>query len=144
MAGFGQELRLERERRGVSLATMCAATKVKPYHFEALEQEDYLQLPGGVFRRGIVRAYLAFVGLDEPTWMPRFDASFAERVGSLGQPPDVQDAVWEQFAENVRRSRNQRGESTRLRWLGVLLMLALVVSAGWAVWQYLLHGRLPL
>ena len=133
---------MERERRGLSLATMCAATKVKPYHFEALEQEDYLQLPGGVIRRGIVRAYLTCVGLDEHTWMPRFDASLAERVGSSARLPDVQDAAWEQFAENVRRARNRRGDSTRLRWLGVLLLLALVAGGGWALWQYVLRSRL--
>jgi cytoskeletal protein RodZ len=144
MAGFGQELRFEREMRGVSLERLCAETKVKPGHFEALEQEDYRALPGGVFRRGIVRAYLSSLGLEEATWMPRFEASYADHVGRFGAENAPDDEAWERFADNVRRGRQKQKESQRLRGLGVLLLFALIVGGAWALWFYSLrfHVRL--
>ena len=63
-AEFGERLRAERERIGITLETMSAQTKVNLRHLEALERGDYRVLPGGVFRRGFVRAYLKAVGLD--------------------------------------------------------------------------------
>jgi cytoskeleton protein RodZ len=139
MAGFGEELKSERELRGVSLEKLCAETKVKPGHFEALEQEDYRALPGGVIRRGIVRAYLSALGLEEGTWMPRFDASYADHVGRFGVGNEPDDEAWEQFANNVRRGRQRKKESQRLRWLGVLLLLLAIAGGAWALWFYILR-----
>jgi cytoskeleton protein RodZ len=142
MAGFGQELRSERERRGVSLERLCAETKVKASHFEALEQGDYRSLPGGVFRRGIVRAYLVTLGLDESVWMPHFEASYADHVGRFGASEEPDEEAWERFADNVRRGRGKKKDRNRLRWLGVLLLFVLLAGAAWALWFYELRFRL--
>jgi cytoskeletal protein RodZ len=142
MAEFGEELRAEREGRGISLEQLCASTKVNPRHFEALEQGNYLLLPGGVFRRGIFRAYLAGVGLEEENWLPRFDASVEAQARASGTPLETDSAAWARFAENVRRSRPTRREPTAVRWIGVLLLLCLVAAAAWLVWRYLLQHRL--
>ena len=58
MKTFSDELRRERERQGVSLATISQATKVSERHLRELEAGDLASLPGGVFRKGIVRSYL--------------------------------------------------------------------------------------
>jgi cytoskeletal protein RodZ len=105
MADFGQELRAERERRGVSVERLCAETKVNARHFVALEVGDYLTLPGGVFRRGIVRAYLQALGLDEEEWLPRFQASIDAYAGSSKTGLETNADAWVEFAENVRKSR---------------------------------------
>ena len=64
MTGFGEALRLERERRGISLEALSAETKVRRRHFLALEQDEFGELPGGIFRRGILRAYLHALELE--------------------------------------------------------------------------------
>jgi TRAP-type C4-dicarboxylate transport system permease small subunit len=46
------------------------------------------------------------------------------------------------FAENVRRNRDSRRSRLRGRWLGVLLMLAVLAAMGWAAWTYVLQPRL--
>ena len=65
MERFCDELRWEREQRKVSIEAICEQTKVSPRHLRALEAGEYSELPGGVFRKGIVRSYLAALGLGQ-------------------------------------------------------------------------------
>jgi cytoskeleton protein RodZ len=139
--GFGEELRAERERRGISLETLCAHTKVNPRHLSSLEEGNYGALPGGVFRRGIVRAYLSAVGLDEQMWMARFETSYAEQARALGVENETD---WTTFAVNVKRNRTLPRPGNRARWLGVLAMLLVLAAAGFAVWHYVLGGQVHL
>ncbi len=142
MSRYGEELRSERELRGISLERLCAETKVKASHFKALEQGDYKALPGGVFRSGIVRAYLSAVGLDEQEWLPRFRASVEEHAQLNGGSLDADEEGWVTFAENVRRNRAPKARGNGLRWVGVLLLFLLVVGAGWLLWNDVLRARL--
>jgi cytoskeletal protein RodZ len=140
MAEFGEGLRSERERRGMSLEAICAETKVSPRHLAALEREDYKALPSGVFRRGIVRAYLRSLGLDEQVWMPRFEASYGARMGTRSDSgPD--EAALATFALNVKKNRGAQRRSQTARWIGVMLLGLLVAATGWAVWNFMLRGR---
>ncbi len=137
MERFCDELRWERERRQISIETICDVTKVSSRHVHALEAGEYEQLPGGVFRKGILRSYLKVLELDEVSWVERFEASLQEN----GQA-STEDDGWTEFAENVRRNRGAADSGTRLRWMGVAMMLAVLVALGWGVWKLALHGRL--
>lgn len=64
MSSFGEELRRERELREFTLREVSESTKISLRHLEALERNDFEQLPGGVFNRGFVRAYSQFIGVD--------------------------------------------------------------------------------
>jgi hypothetical protein len=61
---FGGSLKATRERAGLSLRQIADATKHSVTAFDALEKNRIAQLPGGIYRRAIVRAYAAHVGLD--------------------------------------------------------------------------------
>jgi transcriptional regulator with XRE-family HTH domain len=61
---FGPRLRAERERRGISLDTLAAVTKVGPELWEGLERNDFSRWPSGIFARAFVRDYARAVGLD--------------------------------------------------------------------------------
>ncbi len=135
MERFCDELRWERERRKVSIEKICEETKVSSRHLHALEAGDYSSLPGGVFRKGIVRSYLAALGLDETHWIDRFEATLRES-GAGGEEDD-----WTEFAENVRRTRGGVESSTGLRWMGVGMMVGSLTALGWIVWKFALHGR---
>ena len=65
MASLGENLRREREMRGVSLQEISAATKISVRFLQALENEQFGQIPGGVFTRSFIRAYAKYLGLDE-------------------------------------------------------------------------------
>lgn len=62
---FGEHLKREREMRGVSLEEVSAATRISTRFLEAIENENWDELPGGVFNRGFIRAIARFLGLDE-------------------------------------------------------------------------------
>src|ERR1700733_11192550 len=129
MERFCDELRWERERRQISIETICEETKVSSRHLYALEAGEYGELPGGVFRKGIVRSYLAALGLEETTWIERFEASLRES-GAVGG-----DVDWTEFAENVRRSRVGPESATGLRWMGVGGVLGQLGALGGGVWK---------
>lgn len=61
---FGEELRRERELRGISLREVAESTKISLRYLSALEQNRFDSLPGGVFTKGFVKAYAQFIGLD--------------------------------------------------------------------------------
>ncbi len=65
MPSFGEKLKLEREKRKISLDQISSTTKIGTRMLQALEEEKFSQLPGGIFNKGFVRAYARVVGLDE-------------------------------------------------------------------------------
>jgi cytoskeleton protein RodZ len=65
MPSFGENLRREREMRGVTLEEISAATKISLRFLKALEGEEFSALPSGIFTRSFIRAYAKHLGLDE-------------------------------------------------------------------------------
>ncbi len=136
MGNFGEDLRKARESRGVTLETIVNATKISTRHLEAVEQERFDQLPGGLFNKSIVRSYARVVGLDEEAWVNRYLALTA------APDPVVQaDQNWVEFAQNVGRSRGKDPDRPehQMRWAGVAALVLLVTGFGWFVWGYVQH-----
>jgi cytoskeleton protein RodZ len=137
VAAFGEDLRREREERGLAVEAICNATKVPRRHILALEAGALGDLPGGVFRRGFLRSYLSALGLEEAPWMRRFEESCRE---SGERDPTAND--WAAFAENVKNSRNTPQRRMRLRWLAVIVILTILALAGWCGWRLAMHQSL--
>ena len=132
---IGRELREERERRGMTLEEVAKATRFSMRHLQSLEADLFDELPGGVLRKGIVRSYCRYVGLDDATWLERCAAS-----GGFDDPePDL-----EQFAENVHRARLESMPQVRRRWWGVVVLVIGVLALGYAVWRYVVQPRVGL
>ena len=135
MERFSDDLRRERERQQVSLETISQITKVSRRYLLDLEAGAYANLPGGVFRKGILRSYLSTLQLDPAPWLHRFEQCLAE----LERPAETPESL-AAFAENVRRGRGApRREPTR--WPGVVVMLFLLLVFGWCVWRFALKGH---
>jgi cytoskeleton protein RodZ len=60
----GTQLREARVRRGLTLDTVRASTKVSKAVLEHIDQNRFDRLPGGILTKGHVRAYARAVGLD--------------------------------------------------------------------------------
>src|SRR3954466_9040567 len=65
VGSFGDKLKREREMRAITLEEIAEATKIGTRSLRALEEENFDQLPGGIFNKGFVRAYAKFLGIDE-------------------------------------------------------------------------------
>src|SRR5208337_3413293 len=72
MPAFGENLRREREMRGVSLEEISVSTKISLRFLEAIEREDFSKLPGGIFSRSFIRTYARYLGLDEERVVAEF------------------------------------------------------------------------
>ena len=78
---LGRRLRLERERRRITLESIAANTKIGVSLLRALEADDVSRLPTGIFRRAIVRSYAGTVGLDADETLAEFAECFPDSPG---------------------------------------------------------------
>jgi len=60
----GTELRQARERAGLTAKQIAERTKIQTHRVEALENDNFENLPGGIYLDAIVRAYAYEVGID--------------------------------------------------------------------------------
>ena len=79
MGSFGENLRREREVRGVSLREIAEGTKISVRFLQALEEDRLDVLPGGLFPRAFVRQYALFLGLDPEKVVTDFVAAHGDR-----------------------------------------------------------------
>jgi cytoskeleton protein RodZ len=81
---FGGRMKRLREERGVALRAIAEATKISVSSLEALERNDVSRLPGGIFSRGLVRAYAEQVGADPEKTVREFIARFPDESATIG------------------------------------------------------------
>jgi cytoskeletal protein RodZ len=111
---FGERLKRERELRGVSLDEVSVATRINTRYLEALETEQWDQLPGGVFNRGFIRTIARYLGMNE-------DGLISEYALVTKDHPTVN--VWVQDLEKRPRP-----------WVPlaiVVLIVAFLAVSGW-------------
>jgi cytoskeleton protein RodZ len=65
MASLGQELRRERELRGISLREIADSTRISLRFLQAIEEDHLDRVPGAFFIRAILRSYAKCIGIDE-------------------------------------------------------------------------------
>jgi cytoskeletal protein RodZ len=133
MGSFGEDLRTERLSRGIALEQITAVTKISQRHLQALEQNKFRSLPGGILNKGIVRGYTSALGLDQQDWTERFMQAYSTSGMMIED-----DRGWMQFASNVGKARIMRHDAfeVRLRWAGAVLLMIAVVAAGYLTFRY--------
>lgn len=67
MAGIGEQLRAGREAGGLTIAEISRETGVPPHFLEALERDQFYELPDPVYVRGFIRTYSRMVGIEAAT-----------------------------------------------------------------------------
>jgi cytoskeleton protein RodZ len=104
---FGERLKREREMREVSLAEVTAGTRIGPKFLEALENEEWEKLPGGIFSRGFVRSIARYLGLDEEDFLAEYDLARGEQ--QIEAPAPYENAI-----------------PSPPKWIPVLALLAII------------------
>lgn len=67
MASLGQNLRRERELRGISVEEISNSTRINLRLLKALEEDRLNEMPGEFFIKAILKSYAKCVGLEENT-----------------------------------------------------------------------------
>ena len=65
MEPLGEYLKQARKKKRLSLEKVASQTRIQEHHLQALESEDFANLPAKVFAKGFVRSYAKALGLDE-------------------------------------------------------------------------------
>jgi len=94
MGSFGENIRRERELRGVSLREIAEGTKISLRFLEALEEDRVEVLPGGLFPRSFVRQYASFVGLDPDRAVADYVAHHVQPELDAAPPPPAERPAW--------------------------------------------------
>ena len=68
-----------RARKGVTLSDIAETTKIGTFFLQAIEDEQFSKLPGGVFDRSYIRQYADAVGVAQGKLLDRYAAWQAER-----------------------------------------------------------------
>jgi cytoskeleton protein RodZ len=112
---IGSSLERAREGRGLELADVEEATRIRACYLVALEQERFDQLPDG-YARAFLRSYAMYLGLDAQRLVDEHDAQFppAPPVRARRQP-----RRWHQWAAP---------RATVFLLAGVVALLALLVA----------------
>lgn len=81
-SGIGAILKAEREKSGLSHEQVARITKLRRHYVEALENEEWDNLPAPVFVKGFIRSYAQALGLDETTIFDLY-----KKIGPVGEAP---------------------------------------------------------
>ena len=140
LPSFGQKLKLEREKRKITLEQISVSTKIGTRMLQALEEDKFNQLPGGIFNKGFVRAYSRFLGLDE-------DQTIADYLQASGDAPPVsteppshetgaRESATRENQEKVSRLEASADAPPRQVPWGVFAGALLVVALALSFWSH--------
>jgi cytoskeletal protein RodZ len=122
MGSFGKKLKREREMRGIALQEIARHTKISTRMLEAIEEDRFDLLPGGIFSRAFVLHYARYLGLNEEQAGAEFDLA-------VGTPGAVSiEAVAAQRESLARQVAAGEGLARRRLLLIAGLSAALVLS----------------
>lgn len=140
LATFGEDLRREREIRGISLKEIADATKISKRFLDAIERNDHKTLPAPVFTRGFVREYARYVGLNAEDMVNRYNFA-AANDDRIEKPPQVAKYAETLPRDITPRPPAKRGLPTAFSGISrnvvvsLLIIAALAAVTYWAVQQ---------
>lgn len=124
--GVGAKLREARRRRKLSLGEVEEATKIRSRFLQAIETEDWDQLPGDTYARAFIRTYGSLLGLDGERL-----AEEQRRQRGAAKPGEGLPRVDPRPRPAGRRQRRRRGMNPRLAAFAVsLLAVAALLAIG--------------
>jgi cytoskeletal protein RodZ len=131
---FGERLKRERELREVTPEEITQATRIGSRFLQALENEEWDKLPGGVFNRGFVRSIAHYLGLDEEAFLAEYDLAHAAHA--------------DQQAQKHAQKIEDRIPPTPL-WIpvalvvGILLLAVAIIAGGIYGWRRFVKHSTP-
>lgn len=129
-ASLGRMLREAREALGLSVGDVATQIKFAPRQIEALEADDFKNLPEAAFLRGFVRSYAKILHLDTQALL----AALPQKTSVVPELTPV--------SVNVPFPVPYSPQKQNLILLGAALFLAVVV-VGFAVWHFTSPAKKP-
>ena len=131
---IGAILREARRDAGVTLEDVEYETKIRKRYLDALEREDYADLPSAVYARGFLKTYANYLGLDGEELSRELKDRW-DTVQERQRQPEAKRERSDRGAWVSRSARyggamaNRRRRISPLAMLGFVLALALLAFA---------------
>jgi cytoskeleton protein RodZ len=132
---FGDQLKEEREARGLSLEAIADATRIAPHHLAALERSDVTALPAGPFAKGYIEGYARFLGIDPEPILEAYRHEGRRRGLDAGEAQDRIVEELSRLVEQRERTAGAFGLATVWKRVGLAFLAIVVVgSIGYGGW----------
>ena len=126
---IGEVLRLARINQGLTLEELHKKTEIQLDMLEAMEDDDFDQLPSPFYTRSFLRKYAWAVELDERIVLDAYDS------GSMITYEEV-DVDEEELTGRRRSSKKNKASFLPLFYF-ILFALSIVIFVTYYVWNYL-------
>ena len=91
MSSFGEKLRVLRESHEIALDEIAESTKISKRYLQALERNEFEELPGGVFAKGYIRTYAEYLGVNPEPLLEAYVSELQSR--GEGDPAEAEKAA---------------------------------------------------
>jgi cytoskeleton protein RodZ len=82
---IGATLREARVRNGLTLVQVAEDTKIRSKYLQALENEEFGDLPGEAYAKGFLRSYATYLGLDAQVILDEYSSRYGGAQGASQQ-----------------------------------------------------------
>lgn len=123
VSGYGQLLRAERLKRGLSVGEVARRLRLSVQQVNAIEEEDYSKLPSGTFLRGFVRNYGSLLQIDTQALL---------RLLVQSAPAAAPQNLVKQVSTTPFISSKRMNGGRSVLWVSLALILALL---GYGMYQ---------
>ncbi len=114
MESIGKRLRVEREKKGVSLEEVSAQTRIHHSILKALEENRFNDIPSPMYVKGFLKKYADYLGLDSRLMVEKY----------LATHPKAPEQVLILEGEGIGRERFRRF----LILMGVIVAILVVLA----------------
>jgi len=130
-SSLGARLGAAREARGISLRELSDQTRIARRYLEAIEADDYKELPGGIFNRSFIKAYAKAVGFNEAEAV----SAYTEVARAAGEAPDELPTSRQSSRIYMDGDTSRSPLITALLSLVILSIISLGIYAGLHYYQ---------
>ena len=125
---IGEVLRLARINQGLSLEELQRKTDIQLNLLEALESDDFDQLPSLFYTRSFLRKYAWAVELDENLVLDAYDS---------GSMITYEEVDVDEIELSGRRRSNRKKRSLLPLFYFILFSLSIIIFVSYYVWNYI-------
>ena len=129
---IGEVLRLARINQGLSLEELQRKTGIQLNLLEALESDDFDQLPSPFYTRSFLRKYAWAVELDENLVLDAYDS---------GSMITYEEVDVDEIELSGRRRSNRKKRSLLPLFYFILFSLSIIIFVSYYVWNYIQTQR---
>ena len=148
MASIGEELRRERQRRGVTIKDVEQVLHIRAAYLEALEEDNYKIIPGDVYVKGFIGNYADYLGLDRQRLVESYKSLIVEPPGiplrrlkprklheheDVEREPETLQPGSQRLTYTSRRQRRQKTMAQERIALAIILVFVVL----FLVWLFL-------